>query len=42
MTLYGLRLSTPKWDLAGTQITARQNAGGYNNYLAPIWRGKTS
>lgn len=28
--------------LAGTQITARQNAGGYNNYLAPIWRGKTS
>ncbi len=28
--------------LAGTQISARQNAGGYNNYLAPIWRGKTS
>jgi hypothetical protein len=28
--------------LAGTQITARQNAGGYNNYQAPIWRGKTS
>ena len=28
--------------LAGTQITARQNAGGYNNYLAPIWRGQTS
>jgi hypothetical protein len=28
--------------LAGTQITASQNAGGYNNYLAPIWRGKTS
>ncbi len=28
--------------LAGTQITAQQNAGGYNNWLAPIWRGKTS
>lgn len=28
--------------LAGTQVTARQNAGGYNNYQAPIWRGKTS
>jgi hypothetical protein len=28
--------------LAGTQLTVRQNAGGYNNYLAPIWRGKTS
>jgi hypothetical protein len=28
--------------LAGTQLTARQNAGGYNNYQAPIWRGKTS
>ena len=28
--------------LAGTQITARQNAGGYNNWQAPIWRGKTS
>ena len=28
--------------LAGTQIAARQNAGGYNNYLALVWRGKTS
>jgi len=28
--------------LAGTRITAQQNAGGYNNYQAPIWRGKTS
>jgi hypothetical protein len=28
--------------LAGTQVVARQNAGGYNNYLAPVWRGKTS
>ncbi len=28
--------------LAGTQLTAQQNAGGYNNYGAPIWRGKTS
>jgi hypothetical protein len=28
--------------LAGTQVSARQNAGGYNNYLAPIWRGQTS
>ena len=28
--------------LAGTQVTARQNAGGYNNYQAPIWRGHTS
>ncbi|WP_295449787.1 hypothetical protein [uncultured Thiodictyon sp.] len=28
--------------LAGTQIVARQNAGGYNNYQAPVWRGKTS
>jgi len=28
--------------LAGTRITALQNAGGYNNYLAPVWRGKTS
>ena len=28
--------------LAGTQLTAKQNAGGYNNYQAPIWRGKTS
>jgi hypothetical protein len=28
--------------LAGTQTVARQNAGGYNNYQAPIWRGKTS
>jgi hypothetical protein len=28
--------------LAGTQIAARQNAGGYNNYLAPTWRGHTS
>ncbi|MGB8170145.1 MAG: hypothetical protein WCF18_21760 [Chthoniobacteraceae bacterium] len=28
--------------LAGTQITARQNAGGYNNWQAPVWRGKTS
>ena len=28
--------------LAGTQITAQQNAGGYNNWLAPIWRGHTS
>ncbi len=28
--------------LAGTQLTVRQNAGGYNNYQAPIWRGKTS
>lgn len=28
--------------LAGTRLTARQNAGGYNNYQAPIWRGKTS
>ena len=28
--------------LAGTHITALQNAGGYNNYQAPIWRGKTS
>jgi hypothetical protein len=28
--------------LVGTQITAKQNAGGYNNYQAPIWRGKTS
>ncbi|MFM7571637.1 MAG: hypothetical protein ACKO4S_00635, partial [Snowella sp.] len=23
-------------------LTAKQNAGGYNNYQAPIWRGKTS
>lgn len=28
--------------LAGTQLSSRQNAGGYNNYLAPIWRGQTS
>ena len=28
--------------LAGTQIASRQNAGGYNNYQAPIWRGKSS
>ena len=28
--------------LAGTQITAKQNAGGYNNYQATVWRGKTS
>lgn len=28
--------------LAGTQPTAQQNAGGYNNYQAPVWRGKTS
>jgi hypothetical protein len=28
--------------IAGTRITALQNAGGYNNYQAPIWRGKTS
>lgn len=28
--------------LAGTQLTARQNAGGYNNYQATVWRGKTS
>jgi hypothetical protein len=28
--------------LAGTRLTAQQNAGGYNNYGAPIWRGKTS
>ncbi|SMF94215.1 hypothetical protein SAMN02949497_1524 [Methylomagnum ishizawai] len=28
--------------LAGTQVMALQNAGGYNNYLAPVWRGKTS
>ncbi len=28
--------------LAGTQVTARQNAGGYNNYQAPLWRGQTS
>ncbi|HNA90487.1 MAG TPA: S-layer homology domain-containing protein [Anaerolineales bacterium] len=28
--------------LAGTQIIALQNAGGYNNYLAPVWRGHTS
>jgi hypothetical protein len=28
--------------LAGTQVTALQNAGGYNNYQAPIWRGHTS
>jgi hypothetical protein len=28
--------------LAGTRIIALQNAGGYNNYLAPVWRGKTS
>jgi len=28
--------------LAGTQIAAKQNAGGYNNYQAIVWRGKTS
>jgi hypothetical protein len=28
--------------LAGTQVSALQNAGGYNNYLAPVWRGRTS
>lgn len=28
--------------LAGTQPIAQQNAGGYNNYQAPVWRGKTS
>jgi len=28
--------------LAGTQLAARQNAGGYNNYQATVWRGKTS
>jgi len=28
--------------LAGTQIAAKQNAGGYNNYQATVWRGKTS
>ena len=28
--------------LAGTQTVARQNAGGYNDYQAPVWRGKTS
>ncbi len=28
--------------LAGTHLTARQNAGGYNNWMAPLWRGKTS
>ncbi len=28
--------------LAGTQVIARQNAGGYNNWQAPVWRGKTS
>jgi hypothetical protein len=28
--------------LAGTQTVPRQNAGGYNNYQAQVWRGKTS
>lgn len=28
--------------LAGTQLIAKQNAGGYNNYQAIAWRGKTS
>ncbi|MBT9100198.1 hypothetical protein KFZ76_21065 [Methylovulum psychrotolerans] len=28
--------------LAGTQLIANQNAGGYNNYQAQVWRGKTS
>ena len=28
--------------LAGTHLTARQNAGGYNNWMAPLWRGQTS
>ncbi len=28
--------------LAGTQIIGKQNAGGYGNYQAQVWRGKTS
>jgi hypothetical protein len=28
--------------IVGTQIAARQNAGGYNNFQAPNWRGHTS